>query len=340
METFAVPVAAARWAACSPSSRPRTCSSRPRWLSPFGASTVQLGIGAALLLALSALAGSLGVLGQLGDAEPWQLAGGLASALYITAGILLFPRLGALVAVGLFIAGQMVASLVLDGFGWLGVTRESLGGFELAGAVAVTAGSALIVRAQARAGELDPPDPPPRRLGGARPPRGRRAAGPGSGQRAAQRRGSTPRTTVGAVSFLVATAAMLLAHPRRPRRRSAPPARRAAAPRAVVGLARRLVRRDLRDHGVPAHPGDRRRPGGHAHGRRPAAGVRGRRPLRAAAPPAPGDPGAPARRRRGAPHGRGRDHARLTAQAWVRKTGQAISVCHCEESGVSARPRR
>ena len=39
------------------------------------------------------------------------LVGGLGSALYITAGILLFPRVGALVAVGLFVAGQMLASL-------------------------------------------------------------------------------------------------------------------------------------------------------------------------------------------------------------------------------------
>src|SRR5687767_6919390 len=71
-------------------------------VSPLGASTVQLGIGAALLVAVSALAGSLGAFELLGDAEPWQLAGGLGSALYITAGILIFPRLGALVAVGLF----------------------------------------------------------------------------------------------------------------------------------------------------------------------------------------------------------------------------------------------
>ena len=91
--------------------------------SPFGASTLQLGIGAALLVTVSALAGSLGALELADDAEPWQLVGGLGSALYITAGILIFPRLGALVAVGLFIAGQMFASLIQAGFGWLGVAQ-------------------------------------------------------------------------------------------------------------------------------------------------------------------------------------------------------------------------
>jgi transporter family-2 protein len=123
--------------------------------SPFGASALQLGIGAVLLVALAALAGSLGAVELLGDAEPWTLAGGLGSAIYITAGILLLPRVGALVAVGLFIAGQMLASLLLDGFGWLGVEREPLGVAALLGAAAVVTGAWLIVRAQAGTAALE-----------------------------------------------------------------------------------------------------------------------------------------------------------------------------------------
>lgn len=117
--------------------------------SPFGASTVQLGIGAALLLALALLVGALGAFELLDDAEPWQLFGGVGSAVYITAGILLFPRLGAVVAVGMFIAGQILASLLLDGFGWLGVEREPVDAAAAACAVAVVVGALLIVRAQA-----------------------------------------------------------------------------------------------------------------------------------------------------------------------------------------------
>jgi transporter family-2 protein len=115
--------------------------------SPFAASTLQLAIGATLLLGAAAVAGSLGAFGDLGVAEPWHLTGGLGSALYITSGILLFPRLGAILTVGLWIAGQVLASLVLDGFGWLGVPREPLGPPEIAGALAVLAGAALIVGA-------------------------------------------------------------------------------------------------------------------------------------------------------------------------------------------------
>jgi len=114
----------------------------------FAASTLQLAIGAALLLAAAAVAGTLGAFGLVGGVAPEWLLGGLGSAVYITAGILLFPRLGAVVTVGLFIAGQVLASLLLDGGGWLGVEAQPLGATEVAGALAVVAGASLIVRAQ------------------------------------------------------------------------------------------------------------------------------------------------------------------------------------------------
>lgn len=105
--------------------------------SPVSASTLQLAIGAGLLALLALAAGTIGAFGLLDDAEPWHLVGGVGSAIYITAGILLFPRLGAIVSVGLFIAGQMLASLLLDGFGWLGVARESVDLAAALGTIAV-----------------------------------------------------------------------------------------------------------------------------------------------------------------------------------------------------------
>jgi bacterial/archaeal transporter family-2 protein len=103
-----------------------------------------------VLVVLSAIVGTPGAPGLFGDAEPWHLVGGLGSAVYITAGILLFPRLGAVVSVGLFITGQMLTSLVLDATGWLGVPQEALDPAAPAGAAAVLGGVALIVRSQAR----------------------------------------------------------------------------------------------------------------------------------------------------------------------------------------------
>jgi bacterial/archaeal transporter family-2 protein len=123
--------------------------------SAFAASTLQLGIAAVLLLAATVAVGTLGAFELIGEAEPLELVGGIGSAIYITAGILLFPRLGALVAVGLFIAGQMGASLLLDGFGWLGVEPEAIGVPAALGAIAIVVGTSLIVRAQAGGDALE-----------------------------------------------------------------------------------------------------------------------------------------------------------------------------------------
>jgi bacterial/archaeal transporter family-2 protein len=122
--------------------------------SPFGASTLQLGIGATLMLAAAAVTGSIDSFALLDGVEAWHLVGGLGSAIYITSGIVLFPRLGAVVTVGLWITGQMLASLALDGFGWFGVEAKPPGAPEALGGVAVLVGAALIVRAQAERGQL------------------------------------------------------------------------------------------------------------------------------------------------------------------------------------------
>jgi transporter family-2 protein len=116
--------------------------------TPYGAATVQLGVAAVLLTVLAVVAGTLGALRFIADAQWWQLLGGLASPLYITSGILLFPRFGALASVGLFVTGQMFASVGLDEFGLIGVPRQPFTAGIVLGAVAVVGGITVIIRAQ------------------------------------------------------------------------------------------------------------------------------------------------------------------------------------------------
>jgi transporter family-2 protein len=178
--------------------------------SPFGASTLQLGIAAVLLLAAAAVAGTLGAIELVPDAEPWHLVGGLGSAIYITAGILLFPRLGAVVSVGLFIAGQMLGSLALDGFGWLGVSQEPVTAAALLGAASVVVGAGLIVRGQAGARAIE--GAVSERAGWIALALVAGAVLPLQGAVNGQLRADLDApATVGALSFLVATAAMALA---------------------------------------------------------------------------------------------------------------------------------
>ena len=116
--------------------------------SPFVATTLQLAVAAMLLLLATLATGSLTALLLLPDATWWHAVGGTASAFYVVSAILLFPRIGAVVTVGLFIAGQVLASMALDVFGLLGIAPTGLSIAGAAGGILVLAGAALIVLGQ------------------------------------------------------------------------------------------------------------------------------------------------------------------------------------------------
>ncbi len=109
--------------------------------SPFVATTLQLSVGTLALLLIAVLTGTFAAVALLPYAPWWHAIGGVASALYVVSTIVLFPRLGAVVTVGLFIAGQMLASLTLDSFGLLGLTPKSLDATTLFGTLAVVLGA-------------------------------------------------------------------------------------------------------------------------------------------------------------------------------------------------------
>jgi bacterial/archaeal transporter family-2 protein len=100
-----------------------------------------------VLILLAAFIGTLGAISMLPEVTWWHAIGGLASAFYVCSTIALFARLGAIVSVGLFIAGQMLASLALDGFGLLGVERAPVAVAGAVGALAVVVGATVIVGA-------------------------------------------------------------------------------------------------------------------------------------------------------------------------------------------------
>jgi bacterial/archaeal transporter family-2 protein len=116
--------------------------------SAFAATTLQLSIAGLLLLIMTFLTGRLAALLLLPGAPWWHVVGGAASAFYVVSTILLFPRIGAVVSVGLFIAGQVLASTAIDAFGLLGVTATGLRLAVMIGALAVVAGAAVIVLGQ------------------------------------------------------------------------------------------------------------------------------------------------------------------------------------------------
>lgn len=116
--------------------------------SPFAATTIQVFIAGLLLLLIALFTGTAAAFGNLPKALWWHWMGGLATALYVASTILLFPRLGAVVSVGLFIAGQMLASLGLDLLGLFGIAAKPVTPAAIFGALAVLIGVVAIVFGQ------------------------------------------------------------------------------------------------------------------------------------------------------------------------------------------------
>lgn len=79
--------------------------------------------------------------------RPWWIwSGGLLGAFFVTATVVLAPRLGAAAMVALIIAGQMVASLLLDHYGLLGYAVHPVNGWRMLGVALLVAGVVLIRR--------------------------------------------------------------------------------------------------------------------------------------------------------------------------------------------------
>lgn len=74
----------------------------------------------------------------------WVWTAGLIGAFFVTISIVAIPRLGATNVMALLIAGQMLMSLVMDHFGWLGVAVQPLSVWRVLGAILLLLGVVLI----------------------------------------------------------------------------------------------------------------------------------------------------------------------------------------------------
>jgi transporter family-2 protein len=109
-------------------------------LVSFVVGTIGLGIVAAFARTPLAL-GSAWARG-----EWWHWGGGLLGAVYIIGTIVLAPRLGAATFVAALVAGQMIMSLVIDQYGWVGFAQHAISPLRVLGAMLVVAGVVLVQR--------------------------------------------------------------------------------------------------------------------------------------------------------------------------------------------------
>ncbi len=113
--------------------------------SPVRAALVSFAVGTVALLALT-LAFFRGWPGavRLAEAPWWAWLGGLLGAFYVAGSIVVAPRLGAVTLVAVLLAGQGVASLLVDHFGWVGFDEQPVTLGRVVGLALLASGVALI----------------------------------------------------------------------------------------------------------------------------------------------------------------------------------------------------
>jgi bacterial/archaeal transporter family-2 protein len=93
-----------------------------------------------LVVATLSVRRSVPDLGFITSAPWWMYLGGFLGAYYVVASVVLTPRLGAATTIGLFLAGQVVASIGIDHFGWFGVPVQQATIPRILGALLIIVG--------------------------------------------------------------------------------------------------------------------------------------------------------------------------------------------------------
>jgi transporter family-2 protein len=78
---------------------------------------------------------------------PWWIwVGGLLGASYVFSSVIAGPRLGAAAYLACVIVGQLLASILIDHFGWVGFPVHSASPGRIIGALLLLAGVGLVLR--------------------------------------------------------------------------------------------------------------------------------------------------------------------------------------------------
>ena len=113
---------------------------------PIAAAAISFLSGAIILSLLSAGLSQVQQVSIAWRAPPvWTfVAGGLLGTVYVTSAVLLVPRIGAAALMAFAVAGQLLAGILLDRIGFLGMAVRELSVGRVAGAVLLVIGVVLI----------------------------------------------------------------------------------------------------------------------------------------------------------------------------------------------------
>jgi len=115
--------------------------------SPISAAFISFLVGTVGLFVYMVATGTpLNSLVNIKDAPPIAWIGGLLGAFFVASTVILAPRIGVAMTFSLIVAGQMLITLVLDHFGFLGLPVKEISLARVGGVVLIIAGVAMIRR--------------------------------------------------------------------------------------------------------------------------------------------------------------------------------------------------
>ena len=115
--------------------------------SPVLAALISFLVGSiCLVFSVAVLKTPLPTLGNVISLPSWVWAGGLIGALVVLGSILAGPKIVMLALVSLLLAGQLIASIFIDHYGWLGFSIYKMGFQRLLGVILLVSGFLLICK--------------------------------------------------------------------------------------------------------------------------------------------------------------------------------------------------
>lgn len=115
---------------------------------PLVASFCSFAVGTLALALMLVITGQVGRLADFEQTAPWMWIGGLLGAVFVTIAAWAVPTLGAALMISLFVAGQMIAALIIDKTGFLLPAQVGIGWERILGLALIIAGVALFMRSR------------------------------------------------------------------------------------------------------------------------------------------------------------------------------------------------
>ena len=112
--------------------------------SPLRATLVSFAVGTAVLLAATLVFSRGWPADRVAGAPWWVWLGGFLGAFYVLGSVVTAPKLGAAALFAFILAGQAIASLAVDHFGWVGFDENPVTPGRLFGMALVAAGVAAV----------------------------------------------------------------------------------------------------------------------------------------------------------------------------------------------------